>query len=793
MRYARGSIHCDGDNAIQENISSPKFLEITGEGVFVDLGLIEESGLFLTFASEIFAKGYYFHGINYQNFSRILYDFDRFKSKNGKVLLARVIIALPPEKLPLYEKFKIRESTASYEFGALVVQGADGRDVEARITFDELVAAAWNRQIRFGLNEQAIRQKISERFTGLAEIAKSTMPVRGEDAKLEYLVKMEKDLAPVEDPKTGRLDLKRNKCTFPQVLDIRKNRIIRKIKATEGAPGYYLNGKVIPAKPGNDLNLDFFVGDGTEVITEEDTDYLIANRVGYLVVKPRSNRISVTTEAQNHSPIGPETGSLEIRAGQFIQHGDILSGYSVGCNNISVEEGNVNGEIVSKRGRIDIKDNVNSGRLIARDGIVTVRGIVTMNSYLESLNGDIVVEKVENSTLIGRNISVQSCVNSIIVGETVRIGKVQSSKLVGMSVVVEDSEESTKTGERTDIIIPILELADKRIRAISHVLEDRKEAYAQLSEKLKKMKENKILQAYLSAVKIDDKKAINALRWHATPIMNELNRISKEAAAFKDDLSAMEDNLSKLSREHESEVAKVKAIQQCTIEKSLHENVMLKLYGGLDWPAEFGRIGADEAAYKNFIVLVESLTQGFGNYKRTGYVQELTKPGSLDYGELMTLYGRASIIDPFQKKSETGARGGSGKAEYRESRVNVISEEDFRQFMKTRKWLPKKQPVEITVDGIFKGYVFDFNTSELSMLMEKGQKWSPVFDKGEKIKFAATVFGNEYKFDLIIAYANDKADYIKVGGYFININSEDIDRIYKLKNRFEVMLKSSSG
>ncbi len=782
-----------GDKAIQEQISSPKFLEISNEGVFVNLELIEEAGLFLTFVSEIFAKGYYLHGINYQNFHKILYDFDKFKSRNTKVFLAGVIAALPPEKAPLYVRFKIRESTAYYDFGSVTVKAADGREIEARITFDELAAAAWNSQIRFGLNEQNIRQRINEKSKGMAEIAKSTLPVKGEDARLDYLTKMEKDLAPVEDPKTGRLDLKRNKCTFPQVLDIRKNKIIRKVNATEGTPGHYLNGKPIPPKPGHDLNLDFFVGDGTEVITEEGTDYLVANRVGYLVVKPRSNRISVTAEAQNHSPIGPETGNLEIKAGQFIQYGDILSGYSVRCNNISVEDGNVNGEITTKRGRIDVKNNVNSGRLVAQDGIIRVNGIVTMNSYVESIGGDIIVETVENSTLIGCNVSVKSCVNSIIVGETIKIEKVQSSKILGMSIVIEDSEESTKTGERTDIIIPVLELTDKRIRAISHVLDEKKKTHAQSEEKLRKMKENKILQAYLTAVKADDKSAINALRWHATPIMNEINRISKDTAALQDELSVMENNLSGLRSEHENKVAKMQSIQQCTIEKSLHDSVMLKLYGGLDWPAEFSQIEADEVSYKNFIALVESLTQGFSNYKRTGYVQELTNPGTYHYNELLKMYGKAEIIDPFQKKTGQGMKGDTGKGEYRESRVNVISEEDFRHFMKTRKWLPRKQSVEVTIDGIFKGYVFDFNTSELSVLLEKGQKWSPVFDRGEKIKLTANVFNNEYKYDLIIAYVTDRADYVKVGGYFININSEDVDKIYKLKNRFEVMLKSSSS
>lgn len=110
--------------------------------------------------------------------------------------------------------------------------------------------------------------------------------------------------------------------------------------------------------------------------------------------------------------------------------------------------------------------------------------------------------------------------------------------------------------------------------------------------------------------------------------------------------------------------------------------------------------------------------------------------------------------------------------------------------MKERRWLPGKQGIGITVDGIFTGYLYDFNSSELSLLLEKAQKWRPAFEKGEKLKLIANIFGNEFKYDLIVAYITEKSNSMRVGGYFININSEDVDKLYKLKTRFEVLLKS---
>ncbi len=298
---------------------------------------------------------------------------------------------------------------------------------------------------------------------------------------------------------------------------------------------------------------------------------------------------------------------------------------------------------------------------------------------------------------------------------------------------------------------------------------------------ISKLKENKLLLAYSEAVKAEDGPAINAIRWHATPILHEINRLSKESGSYKDAISVIERNLNALKKEQDENINKLQGLQQCTIEQTLNDNISLKLYGGLDWPISFEQIGSEEdTSYKSFMSLIESLTKSFSSYKRTGYTKILTEPCRYDHYTLKKMFNDADIIDPFQKRlGGPMQRSDSGPAEQRESRVGVISEEDFKYFLKERKWLPRKQGVEITIDGIFTGYLYDFSTSELSMLLEKEQKWRPDFEKGEKIKLLANLFGSEFKYDLIVAYMNEKSDYIRVGGYYININSEDIDKLYK--------------
>jgi len=247
-----------------------------------------------------------------------------------------------------------------------------------------------------------------------------------------------------------------------------------------------------------------------------------------------------------------------------------------------------------------------------------------------------------------------------------------------------------------------------------------------------------------------------------------------------------------LEEERRRDTDTLQRTQRCVLTHRAEENLSLKLYGGLDWPLHFERLaGGDETTYGNFIALVNSLTSGLSNYKRRGCVELLTEPCSYDHFALLRLYEKARIIAPAGQGNGATRAGQAGAADLRECRINVVSEEDFRCFMKERKWPPKRASIEVLIDGLFKGYVYDFSTGELSMLVEKGQKWRPAFALEERLKLAATVFGQELKYDLIVAQIEERPDYLQILGNFVNISTEEEDRLYKLKNRYEVMRKSA--
>ena len=747
---------------------------------------------FQAYVQEVFSGGFYFSGLNYPNFSQLLYDPENLRKKTRLAVLAASLLPFTPEKEAFGKRFRIADDTASYEFGPVCLDPDTG--TEAVITFDEWVAVAWKNDVRFGIIADAVRDKIKFNYRGVVVVARASVPVKGKDARLEYLLKIDKDLTPAEDAKTGRMDLRHYKCTFPEISDMNRRKIIRKINAVPGTPGYRLNGKIIPPPDVADYDLKTLCGEGTAQVMEGETEYLIAQGLGYIVVDPRSNKISVTPEAQNHLIIGPETGSLVIKSEEFLQFNDILSGYCVECRNINVKKGDVNGEIISSEGFIDVEGNVNSGRLTALNGDIQVKGFVTMNSRIECLKGEIRVSKAENSLLIGRRIFVQSAVNCLIVGEEINVGTVQSSKLAGLSVSIDLAQSSGTKGENTQVVIPILDVTDKRMRVFSGLKEEKEVALADVDRKIAKLKESNVLVPFLDAVKAKNEAAINALRRYALPVVNEINKLTQEAEGQKEEVGKIDAKLILLTAEHERNIQRLEQTQQCAIEKAPQEPVVMKIYGGLDWPLSFEELGAvDGSAYRNFMALVNHLTVGFGNSKRKGWFESITEPCRYDHAALLKLYEKAEIIDGSGKAWAAPSTAGPG--EVRENRATVVSGEDFRHFLTERKWPPGRMPIDVSLDGIFKGFINDFSTGELSIFLEKKQKWRPSFDRGEKVKISGTVQGNEVKYEFIVAYITDKGDYFKVGGHFINIDQEEENKLYVLKNRYEVLRKSfdSSG
>lgn len=116
----------------------------------------------------------------------------------------------------------------------------------------------------------------------------------------------------------------------------------------EGVEGIEMDGTVLKTKAPADKDIRVLLGTGVRVIKEDTTEYIVADRLGFISFDPKTKQISITDEINNPDPIGPKTGNIEVAAETFRQHTHIDHGYRLIGNTIQMTGGLMSGTIISR-------------------------------------------------------------------------------------------------------------------------------------------------------------------------------------------------------------------------------------------------------------------------------------------------------------------------------------------------------------------------------------------------------------------------------------------------------------
>lgn len=242
---------------------------------------------------------------------------------------------------------------------SMVVTGAyGGRGLHG----SELVQALSEAQVVKGINKLALKKvlivsntlKPGETFT--QPVARGKEAVQGQDSQFIALVEdvTKRILAPQERKSEDKIDMR----DLGETVTVGENEpVMRRQPATQGEPGYTVQGKVIAPRPGTDAELT--PGRGTH-ISPQDPDLLLASQPGMPIIK------SKTIDVDN----------------------------ALCLNNVSVATGHV-----KFKGNVVIAGDVEPGMIIRATGSVTIGGFI--ESADVQAQGDIVVGK----GIIGHTVS----------------------------------------------------------------------------------------------------------------------------------------------------------------------------------------------------------------------------------------------------------------------------------------------------------------------------------------------------------------------------------------------------
>ena len=211
-------------------------------------------------------------------------------------------------------------------------------------------------------------------------------------------------------------------------------RLLQKIAATGGSPGFEMSGAMLPPKPGLDLDLASYASEGTAVEQGAAGEFLVSRRAGFLQVDGATSRIAVGDKIVSRDGVSARTtGNLKL-SGDYEEFGDVQEKRVVEGESITVH-GNVFGSVSSRGGTVLLHANLVGGSAENRRGDIRVRGVAS-GATLRASDGEVVLERAENCIVSGTRVTVVHAVNCEIIGDEVTVGQAEGGAIAGRRVTV---------------------------------------------------------------------------------------------------------------------------------------------------------------------------------------------------------------------------------------------------------------------------------------------------------------------------------------------------------------------
>ncbi|MGZ5202689.1 MAG: flagellar assembly protein A [Telluria sp.] len=470
--------------AIAQPASDPAMPEYgvvqRADGVYLDPSLARPA--LVAAVDSILNNNNYFTGLDYTVLIRALYGCGPKSTPgpDGWQRFASGIVPFEPQRRELYHAARIDNGAVEYYFEPVYLPdptnpGSAG--VPAQLTVDEFVADLWSKGIRFGIDVDVVRAAIKSGASGRLVVARRLEPVQGQDARV---VEVSDDLHRSDAPRqlaNGMVDLHSFQNRFPQIH--KGVRLLKKVPRVAGSVGFELGGAVIePAVP-QDLDLQSWCGPGTLVERTPEGEFLVAQQDGFLSVDSKTNQISIGSKIVSHEGVSAKTtGNLQL-SGDYEEFGEVQEKREIEGDSITVHA-DVFGKIVSRGGTITLNRNLSGGTAINKDGDILVRGMAA-NAVIQTSNGQVVLERAENSIISGTSVRVEHAINCEILAHDVAVGKAEGCLIGGRRIVI-DSAAPRRQAE----MVVSLQVADARkVNVVVNATRERLGQLAALAQRYK--------------------------------------------------------------------------------------------------------------------------------------------------------------------------------------------------------------------------------------------------------------------------------------------------------------------
>ncbi len=412
------------------------------DGVFLDVRLLAPE--LVAAIDALFRSGHVLRGLDYPVLARALYGVGP-ELPPGAGMLARVadrVEVFPPERHSLYRNVKVRDGEAEYFFEPIYLPAEELEDGtllperQAQLDFDEFVADMWLKNVRFGIQVQAVRAALAAPKGERVAAALDLEPTPAQDARVvEVASELHRSDAPRQRA-DGTVDLTSFQNRFPQIKQ--GVRLLQKLPGVPGEPGRNIAGQLLAPLAPNDVDFKRFAGEGTVIVREDDGEYLVAAREGFLNVDPKSGQVALSDKIISREGVsGRTTGNLELM-GAFEEFGDVQELRDVNGSDITVH-GDVFGNIHSSGGTIVLGRNLVGGKAVNVKGDIQVDGVAS-GATIQAANGTVTIKgRAESCVISAPKVVIAEASNCEIFADEVQIELAVGCAVAGRSVLVESA------------------------------------------------------------------------------------------------------------------------------------------------------------------------------------------------------------------------------------------------------------------------------------------------------------------------------------------------------------------
>lgn len=293
------------------------------------------------------------------------------------------------------------------------------------VTYEDVLNALHEKAIS-NINEEKLKSIFENNLFGEEVVVAEGVPaIQGEDARIEYKIKVAEDsVKHFSEDEKGRVDFRE----INLIENVVKGQVLAvKIPATEGKSGIDIFGNEIPATDGKDIILQA----GKNTVVSDDGMELKSEIDGHAALM--GNKIKVDPIYYVNGDISYETGNINF-LGTVVIKGSVRDDFVVRATG-DVHVVSIGKAEVESEGSIYIKSGI-----MGRDQAIVKAGMDLYAKFIEQANVEVgrylVVEDaiMHSKISAGKSILVLEGKRCLIVGGTIRAGEDIYAKELGANL-----------------------------------------------------------------------------------------------------------------------------------------------------------------------------------------------------------------------------------------------------------------------------------------------------------------------------------------------------------------------